>query len=65
MIFQGMPMSVFQADSTMVENIFVGFENAVREPVVALKKKRDKGSTGQRSSTGQGFSPANWFKKIA
>jgi hypothetical protein len=49
----------------MVENIFVGFENAVREPVVALKKKRDKGSTGQRSSPGQGFSPANWFKKIA
>ena len=47
MIFQGMPMSVFQADSAMVENIFVGFENAVREPVVALKKKRDKGSTKQ------------------
>jgi hypothetical protein len=47
MIFQGMPMSVFQANSAMVENIFVGSENAVREPAVALKKSVTRARPGK------------------
>jgi hypothetical protein len=47
MIFQGMPMSEFQANSAMVENIFVGSENGVREPVVALKKSVTRARPGK------------------
>ena len=40
-------MSEFQANSAMVENIFVGSENGVREPVVALKKSVTRARPGK------------------
>ena len=34
MIFQGMSISLFPGEAAMVEDVVVGFEDAVREPIV-------------------------------